>query len=111
MSLKNCGAVPVDWAFNFPNDFEVIDDLIQVKVEDWADPGDADAQAMTKNFILDNSIFCISPKNGHLKPGEYAHILMTYSHEFPGPHRLPVAFRLRNGSSKVGKLWVMKEKK
>jgi hypothetical protein len=96
ISLKNSGVVPVDWAFNFPNDYEV-------KVESWADPCDNDQQSITKNFILDNSIFCVSPKFGKLLPGQHAEVMMSYSHEFPGPHRIPVAFRLRNGSSIVGK--------
>ncbi|KAJ3320632.1 hypothetical protein HDV06_005150 [Boothiomyces sp. JEL0866] len=96
MTLKNCGVVPVDWDFNFPNDYDV-------EVENWADPGDCTEDQITRNFILDNSIFCVSPKSGSLKPGEMEHILFTYSHEFAGPHRLPVVFKLRNGSSRAGK--------
>jgi hypothetical protein len=96
IALQNTGVVPVDWAFNFPNDFDI-------KVERWADPGELTEEQAKRNFILDNNIFYISPKSGKLAPGEMVHILMSYSHEFAGPHRLPVVFRLRNGNSKAGK--------
>ena len=96
ISLKNSGVVPVDWSFNYPNDSEV-------EIEGWADPGDINEEQLTRNFILDNNIFEISPKSGNLQPGKDVTILMTYSHEYAGPHRLPVRFRLRNGLSRSGK--------
>jgi cilia- and flagella-associated protein 65 len=96
LSLKNSGVVPVDWGFSFPNDFDI-------EIERWADPGDLTEEQSKRNFILDHNIFYVSPKRGHLDPGDVVHLLMTYSHEFAGPHRLPALFRLRNGNSKVGK--------
>ena len=96
LSLKNSGVVPVDWSFNYPNDTEV-------EIERWADPGDITEEQITRNFILDNHIFEISPKSGKLSPDQTVTILLSYSHEFAGPHRLPVLFKLRNGVSKSGK--------
>ena len=96
LSLKNSGVVPVDWSFNFPNDTDV-------EIERWADPGDITEEQITRNFILDNRVFEISPKCGKLEPNQTVTILLTYLHEFLGPHRLPVLFRLRNGVSRAGK--------
>ncbi|KAI9203276.1 uncharacterized protein BJ171DRAFT_600142 [Polychytrium aggregatum] len=92
MSLKNSGVVPVEWAFNFPNDLEV-------EIEHWADPGDYTEEQLHHNLILDNNLFTITPKSGCLQPDESIHVVMTYSHEFSGSHRLPVVFKLKNGSS------------
>ena len=96
LSLKNSGVVSVDWAFTFPNDNEV-------EVERWADPGDVTDEQVTRNFILDHQIFAVSPKNGQFEPGQVVHILLSYTHEFAGPHRLPVSFKLKNGTSRAGK--------
>ncbi len=96
LSLKNSGVVAVDWSFIFPNEADV-------EIERWADPGDLTDEQTTRNFILDNHIFGVSPKGGKLLPGQVVHVLLSYSHEFAGPHRLPVQFKLRNGSSRTGK--------
>ncbi|KAJ3300829.1 hypothetical protein HK104_000022 [Borealophlyctis nickersoniae] len=93
-SFMNTGVVSVDWVFQFPNDLEV-------EIEHWADPGDYTDEQMHHNLILDNNIFSISPKSGRLDPGESVHVIMTYSHEFAGQHKLPVVFKLRNGSSQL----------
>ncbi|KAJ3035518.1 hypothetical protein HDV00_003672 [Rhizophlyctis rosea] len=94
-SFTNSGVVSVDWVFLFPNDLEV-------EIEHWADPGDYTDEQLHHNLILDNNIFTISPKSGRLDSGESVHIVMTYSHEFAGQHRLPVIFKLRNGNSHLG---------
>ncbi|KAJ3341397.1 hypothetical protein HDU91_000717, partial [Kappamyces sp. JEL0680] len=96
LSLNNAGVVAVDWAFSFPNDADV-------EIERWADPGDLTEEQTVRNFILDNCIFGVSPKSGKLEPGQTVTILFSYSHEFAGPHRLPVLFKLRNGTSRTGK--------
>ena len=96
LTLSNSGVVSVDWVFHFPNDLEV-------EIEHWADPGDYTEEQLHHNLILDNNIFCITPKSGSLNPGESTNILMSYSHEFAGLHTLPVVFKLRNGSSRSGK--------
>jgi hypothetical protein len=31
------------------------------------------------------------------------HVVMTYSHEFAGVHKLPVIFKLKNGSTRAGR--------
>ncbi|KAI9319548.1 hypothetical protein BDR26DRAFT_905030 [Obelidium mucronatum] len=96
MSLMNPGVVPVEWVFFFPNDLEV-------EIENWADPGDYTEEQLHTNLILDNNLFSISPKTGILNPGESAHITMSYIHKFPGLHKLPVIFKLKNGSTRSGK--------
>ncbi|KAJ3030918.1 UNVERIFIED_CONTAM: hypothetical protein HDU68_007279 [Siphonaria sp. JEL0065] len=96
VSLRNPGVVPVEWVYYFPNDLEV-------EIENWADPGDYTEEQLHTNLILDNSLFSISPKTGILNPGESAHITMSYSHKFPGLHKLPVIFKLKNGSTRAGK--------
>ncbi|ORY53838.1 hypothetical protein BCR33DRAFT_674998 [Rhizoclosmatium globosum] len=96
MSLMNPGVVPVEWIYYFPNDLEV-------EVENWADPGDYTEEQLHTNLILDNNLFTIYPKTGILNPGESAHIIMSYNHKFPGFHKLPVIFKLKNGSTRAGK--------
>ncbi|KAJ1563958.1 hypothetical protein HK096_010243, partial [Nowakowskiella sp. JEL0078] len=89
INLHNSGVVPVEWMFHFPNDLEV-------EIEHWADPGDYTEEQIHHNMIVDNSLFTIQPKRGCLHPGEAAHIILTYTHEFPGLHKLPVLFRLKD---------------
>ncbi|KAI8923507.1 hypothetical protein BC831DRAFT_417141 [Entophlyctis helioformis] len=96
LKLFNAGVVPVDWVFHFPNDLEV-------EIEHWADPGDYTEEQLHHNLILDNNIFCVTPKSGSLRQGESVQVLMSYSHEFAGLHMLPVVFKLRNGASRSGK--------
>lgn len=94
--LKNEGVVPVDWVFYFPNDLEV-------DLEEWADSGEYTEDQVHENLIIDNKLFQITPKNGHLEPGKSTHILLSYTHEFAGFHKLPVLFKLKNGFSRSGK--------
>ncbi|KAJ3105560.1 hypothetical protein HDU97_007902 [Phlyctochytrium planicorne] len=96
LSLMNPGVVPVAWIFYFPNDLEV-------EVENWADPGDYTEEQIHTNLILDNALFTIAPKSGVLNPGDSAHVILTYRHEFAGIHTLPVIFKLKNGTSGTGK--------
>jgi hypothetical protein len=93
LAIKNVGQVPVDWLFCFPNDLQI---------EGWADPGEYTENQVHQNLILDNNIFCVTPKKGFLAPGKSAHILLAYSHEFAGYHQLPVVFKLKNGVSRSG---------
>ena len=94
--LKNEGQVPVDWGFYFPND-------LQVDLEEWADSGEYTEDQLHENLIIDNNLFQITPKSGHLEPGESNHILLSHTHEFAGFHKLPVLFKLKNGYSRSGK--------
>ncbi|KAJ3413734.1 hypothetical protein HDV05_007637 [Chytridiales sp. JEL 0842] len=96
LSLMNPGVVPVEWVYYFPNDLEV-------EIENWADPGDYTEEQLHTNLILDNALFTVTPKSGVLNPGESVHIVMSYSHEFAGIHKLPVVFKLKNGSTRAGK--------
>jgi hypothetical protein len=96
ISLHNKGVVPVDWIFKFLNDLDV-------DIKHWVDPGDYTEEQVNQNFILDNSIFEISPRAGNLKPNETIRIQMTYTHKVAGAHSLPVVFRLKNGASRAGK--------
>ncbi|KAJ3334134.1 hypothetical protein HDU76_008596 [Blyttiomyces sp. JEL0837] len=96
LSLMNPGVVSVDWIFFFPNDLEV-------EVENWADPGNYTEEQIQTNLILDNDLFTVSPKTGVLAPNESVHIIMTYFHTIPGSHKLPIIFKLKNGSTSSGK--------
>ncbi|OAJ44042.1 hypothetical protein BDEG_27330 [Batrachochytrium dendrobatidis JEL423] len=96
LTLTNSGVVSVDWVFHFPNDLEV-------EIEHWADPGDYTEEQLHQNLILDNNIFCVTPKHGSLCPGESVNAIMSYSHEFAGSHKLAVVFKLYNGTSQSGK--------
>ncbi|KAI8813741.1 hypothetical protein BJ742DRAFT_377453 [Cladochytrium replicatum] len=98
MNVHNGGVVPVEWVFNFPNDLEI-------EIEQWADPGDYTEEQLHHSMIMDNNLFQVTPKTGCLFPGESAHVVMTYTHDFPGLHRLPVTFRLKDGygSMNMGK--------
>lgn len=96
MSLLNPGVVPVEWVFYFPNDLEV-------EVENWADPGDYTEDQLHTNLILFHSLFTISPKSGVLNPGESEQITMTYKYSHAGFHKLPIIFKLKNGSTSAGK--------
>jgi hypothetical protein len=96
LALKNVGVVPVDWVFYFPNDLEV-------ELESWADPGEYTEDQIHQNLILDNNLFAVTPKSGQLLPGTSTHILLSYTHEFAGFHKLPVLFKLKNGASRCGK--------
>ncbi|KAJ1562128.1 hypothetical protein HK405_015525, partial [Cladochytrium tenue] len=100
LDLMNPGVVPVEWVFFFPNDLEV-------EVETWADPGDYTEEQIHTNLILDNGLFSVSPKGGVLKPGESEHITLSYRHDLVGFHKLPVVFKLKNGSSRAGKEMVV----
>ncbi|KAI9102498.1 hypothetical protein DFS34DRAFT_577433 [Phlyctochytrium arcticum] len=95
-NFRNSGVVQVEWVFYFPNDLEI-------KIEHWADPGDYTDEQLHHNLIIDNEIFTIHPKAGWLEPNESVHVTMTYSHEFAGLHKLPVLFKLKNGTTQSSK--------
>jgi hypothetical protein len=99
--LKNEGVVSVDWVFYFPND-------LAVDHEEWADSGEYTEDQVHENLIIENNLFQITPKNGHLDPGKSSHILFSYTHEFAGFHKLPVLFKLKNGFSRSGKELLIK---
>lgn len=99
--LENEGVVPVDWFFYFPND-------LAVDHEEWADSGEYTEDQIHENLIIDNNLFQITPKNGHLDPGKSVHVLLSYAHEFAGLHQLPVLFKLKNGFSRSGKELLIK---
>ncbi|KAI8912237.1 hypothetical protein DFJ77DRAFT_542027 [Powellomyces hirtus] len=96
LNLHNSGVVPVEWVYYFPNDLEI-------EIERWADPGDYTEEQIHHNFITDNGLFLIHPKRGWLDPDESVHVQMTYSHEYAGHHKLPVVFKLKNGTTQSSK--------
>ncbi|KAJ3020998.1 hypothetical protein HKX48_009403 [Thoreauomyces humboldtii] len=96
LNLRNSGVVPVEWVYYFPNDLEI-------EIERWADPGDYTEEQIHHNFITDNGLFLIHPKRGWLDPGESVHVTMTYSHDHAGHHKLPVVFKLKNGTTQSSK--------
>ncbi|KAJ3162411.1 hypothetical protein HDU86_004891 [Geranomyces michiganensis] len=96
LSLHNSGVVPVEWVYYFPNDLEI-------EIERWADPGDYTDEQIHHNFITENGLFVINPKRGWLDPDESVHVTMTYTHEYAGHHKLPVVFKLKNGTTMSSK--------
>ncbi|KAJ3173570.1 hypothetical protein HDU88_002656 [Geranomyces variabilis] len=96
LNLHNSGVVPVEWVYYFPNDLEI-------EIERWADPGDYTDEQIHHNFITENGLFVINPKRGWLDPDESVHVTMTYTHEYAGHHKLPVVFKLKNGTTMSSK--------
>jgi len=91
VNFNNNGVVPVEWKFQFPNDF-------QNDIEKWAKGEVMSEEQLKLNMILDNQLFSIVPKNGYLLPGESVNVKFTYKHEIVGTHRLPVILKIQNGS-------------
>lgn len=72
ITVKNCGGTPLDYAFKFPSDNKVEEEL-------WADPGEPTQEEAYEKAILDNKIFQIRPKVGRLEPNEIKDIELIYS--------------------------------
>ncbi|KAJ3087435.1 hypothetical protein HK102_011114 [Quaeritorhiza haematococci] len=95
LNMVNTGVIPLEWVFHFPND-------LQIEMESWADPGDYTEEQLHYNMIIENKLFVIEPKSGYLEPGESVHIVMSYSHDKAGSHRLPVIFKIKDGLLSAG---------
>ncbi|KAM5228716.1 cilia- and flagella-associated protein 65 [Ctenodactylus gundi] len=90
LALKNSGMVPLEWAFLFPRDQ-------QISLELWAEQAEFDSTELHQMRAEDNHIFSISPKSGHLSPGQEQMVELKYSHLFIGTDRLPVLFKVSHG--------------
>jgi len=62
----------LDWNFKLPSDS-------QIEVEPWADPGEPSLEEAFEKIIIENKIFEIKPRSGHLEPGNLADIELIYS--------------------------------
>ncbi|ORX76894.1 hypothetical protein BCR32DRAFT_295949 [Anaeromyces robustus] len=91
VNFNNNGVVPVEWKYQFPNDF-------QNDIEKWAKGEITSDEQLKFNMILDNQIFSITPKSGYLLPGESINVKFSYKHDIVGTHRLPVILKIQNGS-------------
>ncbi|XP_075386330.1 cilia- and flagella-associated protein 65 [Tenrec ecaudatus] len=90
LALKNCGLVPLDWAFLFPNDQ-------QIDLELWADQAEFSDTELHQMRALDNCLFSICPKACSLSPGQVQVVELRYNHLFIGTDRLPVLFKVSHG--------------
>ncbi|XP_033103427.1 cilia- and flagella-associated protein 65-like [Anneissia japonica] len=90
LMIENTGTVPTDWALLFPSD-------LQLELEYWAETGEFDADELHEMRIMDNKLFDIQPRKGHLDPGQSDTITLTYNHDFAGTDRLPVLFKVMRG--------------
>ncbi|XP_006496055.1 cilia- and flagella-associated protein 65 isoform X4 [Mus musculus] len=88
--LKNCGLVPLDWAFLFPSDQQLDLDL-------WVEQEDLNSNELHQMRAEDNSLFSINPKTGSLNPGQEQMVEFTYRHLFVGTDRLSVLFKVSHG--------------
>ncbi|VEL21046.1 unnamed protein product [Protopolystoma xenopodis] len=55
-------------------------------------------------------LFEISPRRGHLAPGEAASLIVAYRHRILGTHRLPVLLKINHGRElMVSLVYLMRE--
>ncbi len=47
--------------------------------------------------VMDNKLFDVQPRKGHLTPGENVTVTFTYRHVMAGTDRLPVLLKLARG--------------
>eukprot|EP01105_Mastigella_eilhardi_P019765 TRINITY_DN4668_c0_g2_i1.p1 TRINITY_DN4668_c0_g2~~TRINITY_DN4668_c0_g2_i1.p1 ORF type:complete len:851 (-),score=202.56 TRINITY_DN4668_c0_g2_i1:64-2616(-) len=95
LQLKNTGVITISWRFRFQSKPEV-------KTESWMDIGEQTEYEKRQLFLLDNSVFTISPLEGTLAPEETAVVRISYSHErVTDPDyeydEVPVLFHVQHG--------------
>uniref|UniRef100_H2Y6N0 Abnormal spindle-like microcephaly-associated protein ASH domain-containing protein n=1 Tax=Ciona savignyi TaxID=51511 RepID=H2Y6N0_CIOSA len=90
LMVNNTGSVNTEWAFLLPKDLEL-------EMEYWAESGEFDKDELHELHIQDNELFTVTPNKGTLKAGESKMIVLTYKHDVPGTHRLPVLFKIEHG--------------
>ncbi|XP_071942190.1 cilia- and flagella-associated protein 65-like [Antedon mediterranea] len=90
LMVENTGTVPTEWGLLFPSD-------LQLELEYWAETGEFDSDELHEMRIMDNKLFDVQPRKGHLDPGQSDTITLTYNHEFAGTDRLPVLFKVMRG--------------
>ncbi|XP_050388962.1 cilia- and flagella-associated protein 65 [Patella vulgata] len=90
LMFENTGTVPSEWAFLFPSD-------LRLELEYWAETGEYDEDELHEMKVMDNKLFTIEPKRGHLQPGECQTVTFTYQHTMAGTDRLPVLLKLAQG--------------
>ncbi|KAK9812626.1 hypothetical protein WJX72_000839 [[Myrmecia] bisecta] len=91
--LSNPGALPVEWDIQGQNDVGP-----GVEMENWVEHSRPRNEAeRLRDFIVDNRIFEILPRNGRLAPGERTRMTVTYRPLALGPHALAMLLSIRNG--------------
>jgi cilia- and flagella-associated protein 65 len=88
--IENSGVVATEWALLFPKD-------LLLELEYWAESGDYTIDELEEIKLQDNNIFTVTPKRGHLEPGEIVQIKIIYKHIFMGQNKLPVLFKIDKG--------------
>merc|ERR1719261_1458592 len=75
--LQNPGQLGVDFDIRFPNESEV-------ELERWADKGEPTEEEVRINWIMDNELFEVSPKAGHVAGGETVTFTLSYNYRTAG---------------------------
>lgn len=88
--LRNPGQLGVDFDVRFPNESEV-------ELERWADKGEPTEEEVRINWIMDNELFEVSPKAGHVAGGETVTFTLSYNYRTAGKHDLPLVLRIAKG--------------
>ena len=90
LTLKNIGGVEAHWQFKLPNDSEI-------ELEKWADPGEPTPERAFEKHILDNKIFNVQPRSGHLLPGKQMELNVFYYPKEVDHHYLKAFLQILNG--------------
>ncbi|XP_065886516.1 cilia- and flagella-associated protein 65-like [Dysidea avara] len=90
LQVENMGNTPTQWAFQFPED-------IFLEPAYWADTGELDQVEKDEMRIMDNDVFSVHPKSGHLDPGSTTIITLSFRHVHCGSSRLPVLLKIGGG--------------
>ncbi|XP_076015276.1 cilia- and flagella-associated protein 65 [Genypterus blacodes] len=87
--FSNPGSISVEWTFLFPED--------QIEEFVFIERGVLDNTSASPKKNPDKQVFSIFPRSGVLFPGQQTAVHLSYSHDFAGPDRLPVLFKLSHG--------------
>ncbi|KYO24080.1 coiled-coil domain-containing protein 108 isoform A [Alligator mississippiensis] len=90
LMLENQGTVPADWAFLFPADQKI-------DMEHWAEDVELGPCELHHMRVQDNQLFDVSPRAGHLLPGQEQPVQLMHRHDFLSTDCLPVLLKVSHG--------------
>eukprot|EP00736_Rhodelphis_marinus_P012525 Rmarinus@m.24524 len=90
LQVTNTGDLPVKWRIRFPNE-------AGVDVEPWCDIGEITKEEIHQNFILDNNVISMEPRQGELAPSESAVVVCTFSYCNVGDYEMKTILEVENG--------------
>lgn len=77
-------------AFQFPMD-------MYLEPEYWADTGEINYVEEHELDVVNNRLFSVKPKQGHLNVGERVIVECSYKHSHLGTSQLPVLLKINRG--------------